>query len=171
MKTSRRIFDSETMRGIGAKLREVRGDRTLAEFSKALGLARTTWSNYEAGRRLPSHEVLERLWAVEGIPADQILPSASLKRTVAPQGASGWFSYIPILWLFGHLRTSGRFASENEALLWWSQRVPSLADEFENRAFEMAALHDIDLEDAALLVCQDLEGRSEDELFEFLEGA
>lgn len=87
MKTSRRIFDSETMRAIGERLREVRGERTLAEFTKNLGLARTTWSNYEAGRRLPSHEVMQLLERVEDVPPDRILPSSKLSRTVL-QGAA-----------------------------------------------------------------------------------
>lgn len=170
MKTSRRIFDSETMREIGAKLRAVRGDRTLSQFATSLGLARTTWSNYEAGRRLPSHEVLERLRIIEGISAEQILPVAQLQRSVRPHATDDWFSYIPVLWLFSNLNQKIGFTSESEALTWWAARVSGLVNEFESRAFDIAEARDVTLVEGALLVCDDLKNFSQDELLRFIEG-
>lgn len=170
MKTSRRIFDSETMQAIGSRMREIRGERTLAEFTEKLGLARTTWSNYEAGRRLPSHEVLELLRMVEGVPPDRILPSALLKRETAAQQVSDWFKNIAPLWLFARLKGRLDFDSEGEELKWWAERLWALCDELGHRAFELGEKRDIELEDAALQVCEYLSSRTTEELVALVEG-
>lgn len=155
------------MRSIGQRLREVRGTRTLAEFSEIVGVGRTTWSNYEAGRRLPSHEVMEALHRIEGVPPDRILPSAALSHETVPTGSTDWWSYIPVLWLFSRLKGVGPFATEVEELAWWAERIPALSGEFEARTFELAEALDLDLEEAALMVCRDFASRTQSELFEF----
>lgn len=155
------------MRAIGERLREVRGQRTLAEFSEKVGVGRTTWSNYEAGRRLPSYEVLELLRRQEGVTPDQILPTAALAHTIEPVTTNDWWSFIPALWLFARLRGSGRFASEEEEFAWWAERIQSLAEEFAGRAFELAEKRDLELPIAANEVCKLLSKRSLDELLAF----
>ncbi|WP_054301499.1 helix-turn-helix domain-containing protein [Gemmobacter sp. LW-1] len=157
------------MRAIGERLREVRGERTLAEFTQRLGLARTTWSNYEAGRRLPSHEVMQLLERVEGVPPDRILPSAELTRTVLSRGSDDWWSYIPVLWLFSRLKGARPFASDSDELTWWAEHLPALADEFAHRTFELAEKRDLSLDDAAHQVCAYLQARTPDELFQFVD--
>lgn len=171
MKTSRRIFDSETMRTIGERLREVRGARTLAEFSEKIGVGRTTWSNYEAGRRLPSHEILEVLRQIEGVPPDRILPSAALVRETVPTTSNDWWSYIPALWLFARMKGIKKFESEEEEIRWWAERIQPLAEEFATRAFELAHKRDLDLDAAAFEVCSYLSKRSEAELLAFADPA
>uniref|UniRef100_A4WSA6 Transcriptional regulator, XRE family n=1 Tax=Cereibacter sphaeroides (strain ATCC 17025 / ATH 2.4.3) TaxID=349102 RepID=A4WSA6_CERS5 len=169
MKTSRRIFDSETMLLIGDRLRQVRGQRTLEEFADKLGLARSTWSNYEAGRRLPSHEVLDLLWKVEGVPPDSILPGAKLARTVRTNQTDEWPHYIPVFWLFQrlHSRTSKELGEE-ESLKWWAEAFTFVAAETGNRLGQIAEQQDLYMEDAALSLCQELSTRSDDELMDFV---
>lgn len=170
MKTSRRIFDSETMKAIGERLREVRGDRTLAEFTQKLGIARTTWSNYEGGRRLPSHEVLESLRLVEGVSPDRILPSVALARLTG-SGASPyvWSDNIPALWLFLRLRSVKTFDTEEDELRWWAERWHALVEEFGYRAHELAVTRDLWQSDAAIEVCKYLAERPAEELLKFVD--
>lgn len=170
MKTSRRVFDSETMKAIGERLREVRGERTLAEFTQKLGIARTTWSNYEAGRRLPSHEVLELLKLVEGVSPDRILPTVALaRRTASGNSPYVWSDNIPALWLFLRLRPVKKFESEEEELRWWAERWHDLVEEFGYRAHELAETRDLWQSDAAVEVCKYLAERSTEELLEFVD--
>ncbi len=171
MKTSRRIFDSVTMRTLGKRLRKVRGDRTLAEFSEKISVGRTTWSNYEAGRRLPSHEVLEVLRKVEGVPPDRILPSPALVREMIPTETNNWWSYTPALWLFARVKGIKKFDSEAAELQWWAERIQPLAQEFESRNFEIADKRDLEFHVAAIEVCSNLSERTEPELLAFVDPA
>ena len=155
------------MRAIGERLREVRGTRTLAEFSARIGVGRATWSNYEAGRRLPSHEVLELLRQVEHVPPDRILPSAVLVHATVPTASNDWWSFIPALWLFARMKGVKEFANEAEELKWWAERIQPLAEEFANRTFELAGKRDLDLDAAAIEVCGYLAERSQAELLAF----
>ena len=42
---------------IGAKLKELRGERTLSEVSKSVGISTSALGMYETGRRIPQDEV------------------------------------------------------------------------------------------------------------------
>lgn len=67
---SRRVFSGEALRAIGSRIRDLRRGRTQAEFAELIGISRGSLSNYEAGRRLPSGDVLDRLEAVTGYSKD-----------------------------------------------------------------------------------------------------
>lgn len=51
---------------VGAKLRALRGKRTLQEMSTRIGITRGALSNYEHGRRTPSDAVKVRMADVYG---------------------------------------------------------------------------------------------------------
>lgn len=57
--------------------------------------------------------------------------------------------------------------SDSDELAWWAERLPSLSDEFAHRAFELAEKRDLTLEEAAQQVCEYLDGRTLDELWDF----
>ena len=157
------------MLSIGQRLRQVRGSRTLEEFADQLGLAGSTWSNYEAGRRLPSHEVLDLLWTVEGVPPDSILPGMPLTRTVVTRQRDDWTDFIPVLWLFErlHARTAGELGQE-ESLEWWAQSLTFIAAEMSYRAGKIAIQRDLYMKEAALALCEELASRTDDELVSFI---
>ena len=60
---SRNIFDSETLRAIGSRIRGVREMLKMnqADFGKLVGVGRVAIANYEAGRRVPNRDVLEKI--------------------------------------------------------------------------------------------------------------
>jgi transcriptional regulator with XRE-family HTH domain len=71
-------FDTESLRLIGERIRSVRGVLTQAAFAGAIDVGRVALANYEAGRRLPNREVLDRIaalgattvnWLLTGLPS------------------------------------------------------------------------------------------------------
>lgn len=112
---------------------------------------------------------MEMLRQVEGVPPDSILPSAALKRVTMPITTSDWWSFIPALWLFSRLKGVKHFESENAELKWWAERIQPLADGFALRAFDQGEKLDLELEDAAVQVCQQLAERTPDELLAFID--
>ena len=46
---------------IGQRLRELRGDRTLATVAKAVGITTSAYANYEYGLRVPKDELKMKL--------------------------------------------------------------------------------------------------------------
>lgn len=169
MKTSRRIFDSETMRSIGERLREIRGDKTLAEFSELIGVSRTTWSNYEAGRRLPSHELVGRLKDKFNIDIKFLIESSVLSRRIEPADRVGyWWSYMPSLWIYNKMKGKIGISSESKELAWWAFKLADLEDEFATRIHALLVDKDIEVEDAAIIVCEQLDLMSFDALANFI---
>jgi hypothetical protein len=120
---------------------------------------------------LPSHEVLSLIARIEGVPVDSILPNAPLARVVMPQDSNDWWSFIPALWLFSRLHGMDGFESESDRLKWWAARLPSLASEFEARAFGLATMRDLAPEDAAVQVCEGFSERTIAELKAFVDAA
>lgn len=57
----RKSFDNEASAAIGNRIKEIRGDRTQAEFANLVGVDRATLSNYESGRRQPNSEILKKI--------------------------------------------------------------------------------------------------------------
>lgn len=77
---SRKSFDIETSRAIGARIRQARGDRTQEEFAALVGVSRAALTNYEAGRRLPNDLVLKRIAEETGVD----IPNLLFGRTTIP---------------------------------------------------------------------------------------
>lgn len=50
----------------GEKLRAARGNRTTEEVAKAVGIQRTSITNYETGYRVPRDEIKKKLAAYYG---------------------------------------------------------------------------------------------------------
>lgn len=78
--SGRKIFDTETLKAIGIRIREARGGMTQEEFSSAIGVTRSALTNYEAGRRLPNDVILGRIAEVSGMS----LPYIVFGSTVTP---------------------------------------------------------------------------------------
>ncbi|MGZ8955758.1 MAG: helix-turn-helix domain-containing protein [Methylovulum sp.] len=58
---SRKSFDNETLKIIGARIRNIRGDLNQQQFADLLGVGRASIANYEAGRRLPNDKLLKKI--------------------------------------------------------------------------------------------------------------
>lgn len=65
--SGRKAFDIETLRAIGDRIRDARGERTQEEFAEAIGVSRSALTNYEAGRRLPNDLILKKIAEVSGV--------------------------------------------------------------------------------------------------------
>lgn len=155
---------------IGSRLRDLRGDRTLAEFADTVGVSRSAWSNYEAGRRLPSHEMIKRVATRVGVSPDSILPGGELTRSVTPTPSDNWPANIPALWLYNRLLPAMDNLGERQRLLWWAANLPSLVDDLADKIHDYAVVRDIDTIEAAFAVRDDLRERSEKELFKYVSG-
>lgn len=64
----RRFLDNMAMVSFGLQFMELRGERTQEEMAALVGVSRAAWSNYEAGRRLPSADIMKRVAEVSGVP-------------------------------------------------------------------------------------------------------
>lgn len=65
--SGRKAFDTETLKAIGERIRDARGERTQEEFAEAVGVSRSALTNYEAGRRLPNDLILKKIAEVSGV--------------------------------------------------------------------------------------------------------
>ena len=54
-------FESMDAKIIGERLRELRGEKTVAETAKALDISPSTWSMYENGERIPRDNIKLRI--------------------------------------------------------------------------------------------------------------
>lgn len=57
----------KVIKDIARRIEEVRGDRSQREFAKDLGISHQLIANYEAGKHLPSFEVIQILTAKERV--------------------------------------------------------------------------------------------------------
>jgi putative transcriptional regulator len=57
---------------IGNRLRELRGDRTLAEMGEAVGISEAAYSNYEQGIRIPRDVTKKRIADYFNLTIDEI---------------------------------------------------------------------------------------------------
>lgn len=62
-------MDSEA---IGIRLRKLRGNKTLSEVSKALGITRSALSQYENGKRIPRDNIKIRISDYYKVPIYEI---------------------------------------------------------------------------------------------------
>ena len=68
-----KIISSKVVSTFATRLRELRGAESQASFSSALGIHRIQYAKYEAGKNVPSIEVLERICRVHACSADWLL--------------------------------------------------------------------------------------------------
>lgn len=61
------------MKNFPERLKITRGDATMAEFAKKIGVSFKTYQHYEYGTRDPSLEFIEKLSSVSGVSADWLL--------------------------------------------------------------------------------------------------
>ena len=61
------------MNELGDFLKKLRGDLSLREAAKRMGIVRTTYSNYEAGNREPDNYTLKILSDFYGVTIDYLL--------------------------------------------------------------------------------------------------
>ena len=54
-------FKTMDAKVIGERLRELRGERSVAETAKALDISPSTWSMYENGERIPRDNIKLRI--------------------------------------------------------------------------------------------------------------
>lgn len=57
---------------IGARLRELRGERTIREVSEAVGVTEAAMSYYETGKRIPRPQIMIRIANYYGLPVGTI---------------------------------------------------------------------------------------------------
>jgi transcriptional regulator with XRE-family HTH domain len=55
------------MEGIGARLRELRGSKSITEVADAIGIAQSTLSMYENGERIPRDSIKIKLAKYYGV--------------------------------------------------------------------------------------------------------
>ena len=54
-------FETMDAKVIGERLRELRGEKSVAETAKALDISPSTWSMYENGERIPRDNIKLRI--------------------------------------------------------------------------------------------------------------
>ncbi|WP_421398143.1 helix-turn-helix domain-containing protein [Agrobacterium fabrum] len=148
-RSSRGVFDIETMRNIGARIRDARGNATQEEFSKKIGVGRTVLANYEAGRRLPDSRTLEKIADESNLTVNFLL--SGLEATVDPFQIKEKFSetvyedgFAAALFIFERMRLAFASKSEVHRLKIWANVVPKLAEHLEIVIGENVAINDSD---------------------------
>lgn len=135
-RTSRGVFDSETLQNIGKRIRVARGDATQEEFSTKIGVGRTVLANYEAGRRLPDSKTLEAMARHSGQSVAYILTGVEAERDpftvdTVYDGTPYDYGYAAALFLYDHMRGSFADKSATDRLILWGDILPKLAEHLE----------------------------------------
>lgn len=71
-KAKRRFLDTDAALAFGQRLGDLRGEKTQDEIASLVGVSRSAWTNYEAGRRLPSAKTIKLFASVVGVPVSAI---------------------------------------------------------------------------------------------------
>ena len=74
------------LKGLGARLCELRGDATQSVFSETIGVVQQTYAQWELGNRQPKLQELIRLAQHFGVSTDWLLGLTELK--IQPQNAN-----------------------------------------------------------------------------------
>ncbi|MCY1668603.1 helix-turn-helix domain-containing protein [Rhizobium sp. SL86] len=134
---SRGAFGAETLREIGERIRAARGAATQEDFARKIGVGRTVLANYEAGRRLPSSQTLEKIASTTGNTTAYIL--TGVEATKDPFIVDTIYSdthleegYIVALFIFEKMRGSFLLKSEVERLRIWANVLPKLAEHLDD---------------------------------------
>ena len=107
---SRKSFDTASLLEIGSRIQEIRGQRTQTEFGKLLGVGRGTVTNYEAGRRLPNNDILEKIARIGDVAVNWILTGERLTGEGSTKMMQGFSDRLALVLRgkFGH----GEFAEK-----------------------------------------------------------
>ncbi len=172
-RTSRGVFDKETLRGIGARIREARGNQTQEEFAKKIRVGRTVLANYEAGRRLPDSQTLDHI-ADEGnstvnylltgmeATADPFLIDTKYSDTAFGEG------YVAALFIFEKMRASFSEKSEVERLGIWANVIPKLAQHLDDVIGKNVHINDSDWNSELASLIEELRESEREDILELI---
>jgi transcriptional regulator with XRE-family HTH domain len=170
---SRNIFDKETLLQIGERIREARGKATQREFAGLIGVGRTVLANYEAGRRLPDSETVEKIASQAEISTIYLLTGQTpipdfLVVDTRVQEEPSSFAYAPALAVFDRIKHREKAIVGNNVYMVWSDFLPSLVQHFESRVFAHAVAADISLHEAAIITVANILDTDEEALAELV---
>lgn len=166
---SRKVFDNETLKAIGHRIREARGLRRQVDFAEELGVSRSVLSNYEAGRRLPDSKTLEKIADLGSLPANYILTGQKVvpdltKPQVRTSKVNNDWAVAVALELYERLRGNYLHLEESYTRFWWANLLMRLIDHYEFLVFEIAEKNNVDLPIAARMAMREIKNASEDDL-------
>lgn len=173
-RSSRGVFDSETLRDIGERLKGARGGATQEEFAKNIGVGRTVLANYEAGRRLPAPETLEKIAKLTGLSVNYLLTGHSADRdpfdvhvryTPNLEMKEG---YAIAIYIFDKLRSKFSDRSEALRLILWGAMLPNLAEHFQEVVGDHVSSKDIEYAQAVEEIIGELEEAKSEDLLELV---
>lgn len=126
------------MIAVGERIRMARGHRTQAEFADMIGVSRSSLSNYEAGRQLPSGDVLERIAASVNMTPEWILAGQPGSEPVQLDDQQYKPSDISALWTgFDFLTSSGKETARQVIIMSLKNRVSSLSLEHRKQILQL----------------------------------
>ena len=148
-RTSRGVFDKETLRDIGERIRAARGDATQDEFAKKIGVGRTVLANYEAGRRLPESVTLEKISDHSHRSVNFILTGFEAEKDpfdvdTAYAGTPFDYGYAAALFVYDQMRESFADKSSQDRLVLWGSILPKLAEHLDDVIGRNVAINDTD---------------------------
>jgi transcriptional regulator with XRE-family HTH domain len=157
-RTSRGVFDKETLRDIGERIRTVRGDETQDEFAKKIGVGRTVLANYEAGRRLPDSDTLEKIADERGYSTSYLL--TGIEAAADPFRIDTRYPDTPYqegfavaLFIYEKMKNAFSSKPEIDRLMIWGHAIPKLAEHLDTVIGRNVSINDSDfsIELAALI--------------------
>jgi transcriptional regulator with XRE-family HTH domain len=172
---SRNVFDKETLTKIGSRIREARGNSTQAHFASQIGVGRTVLANYEAGRRLPDSETLEKISSQSGIAVRYLLfgeltipvPPLPDSLSIGPQNE---FAVAVALAIFHRLKKPQKGYSKRNDFFVWAEVLPLVVSHFEGIIEARARLDKIGMEDVANATIANILAADESDLQGILDG-
>jgi transcriptional regulator with XRE-family HTH domain len=172
---SRKVFDKETLAKIGARIREARGNSTQAHFAIQIGVGRTVLANYEAGRRLPDSETLEKISSQSGIAVRYLLFGDFTFTNLPPLdpfqiGPKNELAIACALALFLRLKKPERGYSKKNDFFAWAEVFPHVVDHFEGQIGAHSRLDKIEVEDVANMIIANILVTDESDLQGILDG-
>ncbi len=176
MKRSRGVFDNETLRDIGERLRRARGEATQEDFASKIGVGRTVLANYEAGRRLPARETLRKVSDLTGLSVNYLLTGFEAERDPLDIRVK----YLPTLelkegyavslFIFDKLRDKFSDRSEALRLMLWGGLLPNLAEHFQEVIGDNVVSKDIEYVEAVEEIIAELRQANSEDVLELVLG-
>jgi len=172
-RTSRGVFDKETLRAIGERIRASRGGATQDDFAKKLGVGRTVLANYEAGRRLPESVTLEKISDYSGQSVNFILTGIEAEKDpfhvdTVYNGTPYDYGYAAALFVYDHLRESFADKSPTDKLILWGDILPKLAEHLDNVIGDNVSINDSDVRDELESLVEELASSEKGDLLELI---
>ncbi len=170
---SRKVFDNETILQIGKRIREARGERKQADFAAEIGVSRSVLSNYEAGRRLPDSDTIEKIEEAAALPKSYIIYGETPKSVghseyVLYDSDEKWGVAVS-LHFYERLRDNIFHLEVSYTRLWWGSVFNKLIQHFNFRISDLSSDEEVGVDIAARMVMRQIDETSEDELISTLE--